>query len=421
MKRQYNIAYEHESPPPEVLNLEQRRQRQRQSLSNSSYASQSQHHYYNYYDDQQLQPTRSVVIQNPSHSAAPAPALLPLDTSVQERMLQLRGAPYYQHQLQSDNNFNPSPMNVQNWEPNDNVLAAAHQHHQQQLQHNQMYNNMYLNSLSPTAPTAPNNSNDNVIPWMQQQLQRGQPNNMMNNSSFPMPPYTNSYNMNMYPLSQPEDSHPFLPPISPNALHNSNIATGMPMNHHFYFVSNDGTLAGDQTDDIPHFSKRKYICLGTESDDIWLSDFLVFLRSECIEVFKAKEFHLTERKTSKKIRMDQVGLRCRFCAHLPYRLRVVRSSCFPSTIQRIYQSITMMIREHFPRCQEMPEEIRDRYNEFRWTAKKGDIESKSYWVESALAKGFMDTESGIEIGGPIELIDPEEATSLISVSLSNLS
>jgi hypothetical protein len=155
-----------------------------------------------------------------------------------------------------------------------------------------------------------------------------------------------------------------------------------------------------------HYSVRPYMHLGTDTDEIWLSRFLSFLRVECIEVFTATRTDVFERKTSKKIHINQVGLRCRFCAHLPYRARVVRSSCFPSSICRIYQSLTMMIREHFSRCQEMPKNTREKYTELKWMTKKGEIESKSHWIESAKSMGMVDTEKGIFLNKPVKLTFP---------------
>lgn len=156
-----------------------------------------------------------------------------------------------------------------------------------------------------------------------------------------------------------------------------------------------------------HFSSRPYMHLATESDVIWLSKFLSFLRLECIEVFEATQSDVMERKTSKKIQTNQVGLRCRFCAHVPYRARVVRSSCFPSSIARIYQSLTMMIREHFSRCPEMPRSTRAKYTALKFMTKKGEIESKTHWIESAQSIGMVDTERGIFLNKPLRLTHPD--------------
>ena len=145
--------------------------------------------------------------------------------------------------------------------------------------------------------------------------------------------------------------------------------------------------------------ERPFICLGQEDDKDRLSEFLCFLRAECIEVFKATKADVYERRRSKKVNLDQVGIRCRFCVNLPLPERVGRSSSFPSSLDRIYQSVTMMIREHYPKCTMMLPEVREKYQMYRNSntrRKKGEIvlESKSYWVNSAASLGMYDTDDG---------------------------
>lgn len=112
-------------------------------------------------------------------------------------------------------------------------------------------------------------------------------------------------------------------------------------------------------------------------------------------MFDAQPADVYVRRRSKKVQLDQVGIRCRFCAHLSPGERVGRSSSFPSSLNRIYQSVTMMIREHFSQCREMLPEVRAKYIILRDMTKKGDVlESKSYWVESASTLGMYDTDEG---------------------------
>lgn len=169
---------------------------------------------------------------------------------------------------------------------------------------------------------------------------------------------------------------------------------------------------------LQHFNTRKIMTLETSTDSIWLSPFLCFLRKECCEVFTAAEKDVLERRKSKQVRPGQVGIRCKFCAHLPHSNRVGRSSCFPSSVDRIYQSVTMMIREHFPICPEFPDETRRRYVVLKTDTKKGEMESKRHWVRSAESIGMKNTEVGIFLEGnkkaPIEKIeegDENEASS----------
>ena len=144
-----------------------------------------------------------------------------------------------------------------------------------------------------------------------------------------------------------------------------------------------------------YFTMRNVKTLKTEGDSIWLSEFLCFLRSDCCEVFEATSQHVLERRKSKQIRLNQVGIRCRFCAHLPHVSRAGRSACYPSSVDRIYQSVTMMIREHFPICDEFPEEVRSRYVALKKRTQKGEMESKTHWKKAARELGMTDTEKGI--------------------------
>jgi hypothetical protein len=144
-----------------------------------------------------------------------------------------------------------------------------------------------------------------------------------------------------------------------------------------------------------HHSNRKVRTLETSGDSIWLSDFLCFLRRECCEVFTATAKDVQERRKSKQINLNQVGIRCRFCAHLPHNIRVGRSSCFPSSVDRIYQSVTMMIREHFPICEQFPDDVRRKYIFLKKSTKKGEMESKAHWRRAARELGMVDTPNGI--------------------------
>jgi len=112
---------------------------------------------------------------------------------------------------------------------------------------------------------------------------------------------------------------------------------------------------------IPHFSERAYVPLAIDEDQNWLSELLCFVRSEVVEVFRANVDDLRSRNSSKKICLGQVGIRCRFCAHLPVGSRAGRSSSFPSSLDRIYQSLTMMLRDHFGNCNAMPSPTKEKF------------------------------------------------------------
>lgn len=142
---------------------------------------------------------------------------------------------------------------------------------------------------------------------------------------------------------------------------------------------------------LPHFSQRLCVPLATDEDENWLSEFLCFIRAELVEVFRASNDDVASRINSKKVVFGQVGIRCRYCAHMSHAERASRSSSFPSSIDRIYQSLTMMIRDHFVRCTGLPDNLRAKFLELKSHTTQGATDSKRYWIESAKRLGMMDT------------------------------
>ena len=128
-----------------------------------------------------------------------------------------------------------------------------------------------------------------------------------------------------------------------------------------------------------HFRERSFTPLSIPGDNYFLSPFLVFVRPNCIEVVTAKEEDVIRRQKLNKIEVDQIGIRCRFCAHRNYDERRKRSACYPSTISRIYQSISMMIRDHFMVCDDMPIDVRENYIFLKTSTIRGSNNSKGYW------------------------------------------
>jgi hypothetical protein len=91
---------------------------------------------------------------------------------------------------------------------------------------------------------------------------------------------------------------------------------------------------------IESYTNRPSFHLGIDEDPNWLSEFHCFVRSELVEVFRASHEDVKARNNS--IAYHQVGIRCRFCAHMTPSARAGRSSAFPSSLRQIYQSFTMV-------------------------------------------------------------------------------
>ena len=161
---------------------------------------------------------------------------------------------------------------------------------------------------------------------------------------------------------------------------------------------------------LSHYTNRTIVPLSAPDDVHWLSNYLCFVRNKCVEIFEADAAEINGRSSSKLINDRQIGIRCRYCAHIHQRDRAGRSTSFPSSLSRIYQSLTMMLREHFPTCTEMPPAVKERFLALKGQKASGpgqdkrqlrgsDVsakESRSYWVDSAKDSGLYDTELGIK-------------------------
>jgi hypothetical protein len=150
--------------------------------------------------------------------------------------------------------------------------------------------------------------------------------------------------------------------------------------------------------------------LGSEKDHLHVSPFFSFLRRECLEVFTASKEDVKDRLISKKVKLGQVGIRCRFCAHLPAKERASRSSAFPSSTSGLYQGALMMNYQHFSKCCNMPVETRMRYECLKKMKKRGGTDSRQYWIQSARELGMVDAE-------PEEAEEAEEAFTAASAAV----
>ena len=146
-----------------------------------------------------------------------------------------------------------------------------------------------------------------------------------------------------------------------------------------------------------HYSQRTFVPLGIDEDNNWLSELHCLVRLQLVEVFRAGRQEVAARSANKRINYLQVGVRCRFCAHLSTNLRAARSSAFPSSIRQIYQSFTMMLRDHFGHCSAMPDHHKKKFLELKTSASQGASHSKHYWNYSAKRVGLADTDSGIVV------------------------
>jgi hypothetical protein len=138
-----------------------------------------------------------------------------------------------------------------------------------------------------------------------------------------------------------------------------------------------------------HFVPRP---LAHDNDHLFLSEHQIFLRQQ-IEVFCATEadINVRARGRNKRITLGQVGVRCRYCAHLPCRQK--GSLYYPSSTLGLYQAAQNMSTTHMQcgLCVAMPDSVKKRFADLITTKTLGSLRGRSYWSNSAKEMGLMDT------------------------------
>ena len=164
--------------------------------------------------------------------------------------------------------------------------------------------------------------------------------------------------------------------------------------------------------------------LAQPDDHLKLSTLQCFLRYQ-IEAFRAHEDDILThtRGRNKPIAIGQVGIRCKFCAHLPVARRQKGSTYFPASRNGIYQAAQNMVRLQlsvivssipyscltptyffFKKsaahmcsgiCTEMPMIVKQQLAIFAATKAPSSGAGRPYWAHSAANLGLVDTEDGI--------------------------
>jgi hypothetical protein len=150
----------------------------------------------------------------------------------------------------------------------------------------------------------------------------------------------------------------------------------------------------------------KITLLANPKDKLVLSDLHVFVRQQ-IEVFTATESDITQPAPGRKnrIQLNQVGLRCIHCRNLPARDRVKRAVCYPSSIARVYHSVSDMKFDHFNHCKGRSPEICALFQslkEQKQSKKAGKLmnhtsssSTAQYYHDTALEMGMVDGPGGL--------------------------
>jgi hypothetical protein len=135
----------------------------------------------------------------------------------------------------------------------------------------------------------------------------------------------------------------------------------------------------------------------------------------------------------KDIFLNQIGIRCIHCMHLPTQDRVKRAVCYPSSISRIYHCVSDMKIDHFTQCSEMPQKLKQHFLALKLMCCKkhnkaapgskrpagniaGAASTARYYVESAKALGIVQTEQGLFLASLKPEPEPQQVTPSLNTS-----
>jgi hypothetical protein len=140
------------------------------------------------------------------------------------------------------------------------------------------------------------------------------------------------------------------------------------------------------------------VVLARRDDALKVSSLQVLLRHQ-IEAFQATEEDATThtRGRNKAVKIGQVGIRCRHCAHLPVLRRQKGSTYFPAAVFGLYQASQNMSTTHMQNglCSEMPDAITAQFAHLVATKVSSAGAGRPYWAATAKELGLVDTEEGI--------------------------
>ena len=140
-----------------------------------------------------------------------------------------------------------------------------------------------------------------------------------------------------------------------------------------------------------------------ESDSEWLSELNCFVRKFCVEAFSATEEDVARTSKRGRIVKYQVGIRCRFCAHLNLKDKAVAAVSFPTSVSGIYESVKRWQRVHLEVCPEVPDDVQTKLSTLANTNVWVPT-TRQYWTDSARALGLIDTNDGIRFScNPVEM------------------
>lgn len=160
------------------------------------------------------------------------------------------------------------------------------------------------------------------------------------------------------------------------------------------------------------------LSMSIPSDQTCLTDYQMLLRLS-LEYFSAtqQDVEARVRGRKQKIRLGQIGVRCRYCAHLPVPIRGRGACYYPKTLVNVYQAAQNIAGAHFrtdmfccpfvPTCVSLEIDIQ---KPRRDASKAG----RCYWVDACKHMGLYEKDGALWLQGYNSRQAGEENNSTVS-------
>ena len=108
-----------------------------------------------------------------------------------------------------------------------------------------------------------------------------------------------------------------------------------------------------------------------------------------------------------RISLDQVGIRCKFCADVTHRDRASGAVSFPVSVAGIYESVKRWKCVHLNKCKCIPEHVKEKLKNMEKVPCVPT--TRQYWIDSAKALGIDDSPLGLRFVKDINKFKSGEA------------
>ncbi|CAJ1963644.1 unnamed protein product [Cylindrotheca closterium] len=130
----------------------------------------------------------------------------------------------------------------------------------------------------------------------------------------------------------------------------------------------------------------------SDCDENMLSEYQCLVRQQ-LEFFESSKQDIRWSKQGRNNNLvpGQVGIRCKWCSHLPTQCRSPGAVYYSATLNGLYQAAQNMVKNHLCKeeCRHVPPDIEHRLIRLRGSRRRGPG-GKKYWVEGAMARGIYE-------------------------------